>query len=101
MTGVTWGYLIDGLNITPQSPLGGLIQRFESPKEQELIKLDDFEDTQTVFDDLGREDESGPGYFFFTKVIPLVDSYLDWIIFRNNVALLEFSRCRFRAFNRI
>ena len=41
VTGVTWGYLIDGLNITPQSPLGGLIQRSESMKEQELIKLDD------------------------------------------------------------
>ena len=63
VTGVTWGYLIDGLNITPQSPLGGLLQKSESMKEQELIKLDDFEDTQTVFDDLGREDESGPGYF--------------------------------------
>ena len=63
VTGVTWGYLIDGLSITPQSPLGGLFLRPESTKDQEIVKLGDLEDTQTVFDDLGREDESGPGYF--------------------------------------
>jgi len=63
VTGVTWGYLIDGLSITPQSPLGGLFLRSESTKDQEIVKLGDLEDTQTVFDDLGREDESGPGYF--------------------------------------
>ena len=63
LTGVTWGYLIDGMSITPQSPLGGLFHNSDSTKEQEIIKLGDSENTQTVFDDLGREVESGPGYF--------------------------------------
>ena len=62
VTGVTWGYLIDGLSITPQSPLGGLLLRSELTKDREISKLEDLENTQTVFDDLGREDESGPGY---------------------------------------
>ena len=63
VTGVTWGYLIDGMSITPQSPLGGLLHSSEPAKDQEISKLGDSEDTQTVFDDLGREEESGPGYF--------------------------------------
>lgn len=63
VTGVTWGYLIDGMSITPQSPLGGLLHSSEPAKDQEISKLEDSEDTQTVFDDLGREEESGPGYF--------------------------------------
>ena len=62
-TGVTWGYLIDGLSITPQSPMGGLVFGFESTEDREIIELEDMEDTQTVFDELGREDESDPGYF--------------------------------------
>ena len=63
VTGVTWGYLIDGMSITPQSPLGGLLHSSEPAKDQEKSKLEDSEGTQTVFDDLGREEESGPGYF--------------------------------------
>ena len=63
VTGVTWGYLIDGMSITPQSPLGGLLHSSEPAKDQEISKLRDSEDTQTVFDDLGREEERGPGYF--------------------------------------
>ena len=61
-TGVTWGYLIDGLSITPQSPMGGMVFGFESTKDRDIIELQDLEDTQTVFDELGREDESDPGY---------------------------------------
>ena len=63
VTGVTWGYLIDGIRVTPQRPLGGFLHRSESMKDQEIIKLEDSKDTQTVFDDLGREEESGTGYF--------------------------------------
>ena len=62
-TGVTWGYLIDGLSITPQSPMGGLVFGFNSTEDREIIELENLEDTQTVFDELGREDESDPGYF--------------------------------------
>ena len=62
-TGVTWGYLIDGLSITPQSPMGGLVFGFNSTEDRDIIELENLEDTQTVFDELGREDESDPGYF--------------------------------------
>ena len=62
-TGILWGYLIDGLSITPQSPMGGLVYKPESANDRDIIELEDLKNTQTVFDELGREDETGPGYF--------------------------------------
>ena len=63
LTGVTWGYLVDGLGITPQSPLGGLVLAPELTEDSGISKLKNSEETQMVFDDLGREEEIGPGYF--------------------------------------
>tara|TARA_B100001113_G_scaffold129164_1_gene105487 strand:+ start:4215 stop:5417 length:1203 start_codon:yes stop_codon:yes gene_type:complete len=59
--GVAWGYLVDGLKITPQQPLGKLGPTFEDAEtEEETTETDE---SQAVFDDLGREDEGGFGYF--------------------------------------
>ena len=63
LTGVTWGYLVDGLGITPQSPLGGLFLAPELTEDSGISKLKNSEESQMVFDDLGREEEIGPGYF--------------------------------------
>ena len=59
--GVAWGYLVDGLKITPQQPLGKLGPTFEDAEtEEETTETDE---SQAVFDDLGREDKGGFGYF--------------------------------------
>ncbi len=63
LTGVTWGYLVDGLGITPKRPLGGFFLGSEFTEDSGISKLEVSEDSQMVFDDLGREEESGPGYF--------------------------------------
>ncbi len=63
LTGITWGYLVDGLGITPQHPLGGFFLASELTEDSGISKLEDSEDAQMVFDDLGREKESDPGYF--------------------------------------
>ncbi len=59
--GVAWGYLVDGLKITPQQPLGKLGPTFEDAETEEDTTETD--ESQAVFDDLGREDEGGFGYF--------------------------------------
>jgi hypothetical protein len=43
--------------------MGGLVLKPESANDRDIIELEDLKDTQTVFDELGREDETGPGYF--------------------------------------
>tara|TARA_B100001093_G_scaffold101433_2_gene93589 strand:- start:25668 stop:26873 length:1206 start_codon:yes stop_codon:yes gene_type:complete len=60
--GVAWGYLVDGLEVTPQQPLGKFGPKFEDSTPLESMDFDQ-EDRQEVFDDLGREDEGGLGYF--------------------------------------
>ena len=61
--GVTWGYLIDGMNITPQQPLGKRGPKFEDSKPSETNESKEGEETNEIFDDLGRENEGGLGYF--------------------------------------
>ncbi|MBJ07849.1 MAG: hypothetical protein CMB60_02215 [Euryarchaeota archaeon] len=61
--GISWGYLIDGLRVTPQQPLGSFFRYSESINPLENAKLDESGDAKTVFDELGREEEDGIGYF--------------------------------------
>ena len=61
--GLAWGYLVDGLKITPQQPLGKFGPTFEDEKPEEEKEVNEKDDTQAVFEDLGREDETGFGYF--------------------------------------
>ena len=68
LTGITWGYLVDGLGITPQHPLGGFFLASELTEDSGISKLEDSEDAQMVFDDLGREKESDPGSVSYTHL---------------------------------
>ena len=61
--GLAWGYLVDGLKITPQQPLGKFGPTFEDEKSEVEKEVNEKDDTQAVFEDLGREDETGFGYF--------------------------------------
>ena len=65
--GIFWGYLIDYQNITPQQPLGKFGPTFEDnvPLQDEVEEEPG--DTQAVFDDLGREEEGGLGYFLLHR----------------------------------
>ena len=60
--GICWGYLVDGMEITPSKPLGKFGPTFENNSLKPLSESKN-EDAKEVFDDLGREDESGWGYF--------------------------------------
>ena len=63
LVGVTWGYIIDGARVTPQNPLGVFGSNFEGSKNSEILVIEEIKDSQIVFDDLGRENEDGFGYF--------------------------------------
>ena len=63
LVGISWGYLIDWLRVTPQQPLGRFFRYSESISPLENAKLDESGDAKTVFDELGREEEDGIGYF--------------------------------------
>ena len=65
--GIFWGYLIDFQSITPQQPLGKYGPTFEDtmPLQDEVEETP--EDRQAVFDDLGREEEDGWGYFLLHR----------------------------------
>ena len=65
--GIFWGYLIDFQSITPQQPLGKYGPTFEDtmPLQDEVEETP--EDRQAVFDDLGREEEDGLGYFLLHR----------------------------------
>ncbi len=63
VVGITWGYIVDGMNITPKQPLGKLGPKFEDSSTPENTGPLDLEESNEVFEDLGREDEGGLGYF--------------------------------------
>ena len=65
--GIFWGYLIDFQSITPQQPLGKYGPTFEDtmPLQDEVEETP--ENRQAVFDDLGREEEGGLGYFLLHR----------------------------------
>ena len=63
IVGIFWGYLVDVMNITPSNPLGKFGPTFEDNNLSRTTSESKNEDSREVFDDLGREDENGWGYF--------------------------------------
>ena len=62
--GISWGYLVDGLKITPSNPLGKLSSNYnDNSPSRTIIKNGNNENMSEVFDDLGREEKTGWGYF--------------------------------------
>ena len=63
IVGVFWGYLVDGLKITPRNPLGkfGPIFKDDNPPESP-VESDGLE-SHEIIDDLGREEAGGWRYF--------------------------------------
>jgi len=63
IVGVAWGYLVDGLKITPRNPLGKFGPTFKDDKPPEnSLKSEDVE-SHEIIDDLGREEAGGWRYF--------------------------------------
>ena len=63
IVGIFWGYLVDDMNITPSNPLGKFGPTFEDNNLSRNTHESKNEVSREVFDDLGREDENGWGYF--------------------------------------
>ena len=61
--GISWGYLVDGMKITPRNPLGKFGPTFENNNPPRNLPENKNEDAKEIFEDLGREDETGWGYF--------------------------------------
>ena len=62
--GISWGYLVDGLKITPSNPLGKFSSNYnDNSPSRTIIKNGNNENMREVFDDLGREEKTGWGYF--------------------------------------
>ena len=62
--GISWGYLVDGLKITPSNPLGKLSSNYnDNSPSRTIIQNGNNENMREVFDDLGREEKTGWGYF--------------------------------------
>ncbi len=61
--GISWGYLVDGLKITPQKPLGKFGPTFDDRSHPERVLESENVDSREVLGDLGREEEGGLGYF--------------------------------------
>jgi len=63
IVGVAWGYLVDGLKITPRNPLGKFGPTFkdDNPPENSLESED--VESHEIIDDLGREEAGGWRYF--------------------------------------
>ena len=63
IVGVFWGYLVDGLKITPRNPLGKFGPTFKDDNPPEnSIESEDLE-AHEIIDDLGREEAGGWRYF--------------------------------------
>ena len=61
--GVFWGYLVDGLKITPRNPLGKFGPTFKDDNPPENTVKSDEVESHEIIDDLGREEAGGWRYF--------------------------------------
>ena len=62
IVGISWGYLVDVMKITPRNPLGILSRNFKDNISSK-ISIDNNQGSREVLEDLGREEENGWGYF--------------------------------------
>ena len=63
IVGVFWGYLVDGLKITPRNPLGKFGPTFKDDNPPESSVESDELESHEIIDDLGREEAGGWRYF--------------------------------------
>ena len=63
IVGVAWGYLVDGLKITPRNPLGKFGPTFKDDNPPENFLESDDVESHEIIDDLGREEAGGWRYF--------------------------------------
>ena len=63
IVGVFWGYLVDGLKITPRNPLGKFGPTFKDDNPPENSVEFDVVESHEIIDDLGREEAGGWRYF--------------------------------------
>ena len=62
--GISWGYFVDIMKITPSNPLGKFSSNYnDNSPSRTIIKNGNNENMREVFDDLGREEKTGWGYF--------------------------------------
>jgi hypothetical protein len=61
VVGISWGYLVDG--ITPSNPLGKFSANYNDNSPSRTVLQETNENMSEVFDDLGREEKTGWGYF--------------------------------------
>ncbi len=63
IVGVFWGYLVDGLKITPRNPLGKFGPTFKDDNPPENSVGNEDLEAHEIIDDLGREEAGGWRYF--------------------------------------
>ena len=63
VVGISWGYLVDGMKITPSNPLGKFSANYDDNSPSRNVLQETNENMREVFDDLGREEKTGWGYF--------------------------------------
>ena len=63
VVGISWGYLVDGMKITPNNPLGKFSANYDDNSPSRNFPQETNENMREVFDDLGREEKTGWGYF--------------------------------------
>ena len=63
IVGVFWGYLVDGLKITPRNPLGKFGPTFKDDNTPESSDDSNELESNEIIDDLGREEAGGWRYF--------------------------------------
>ena len=63
IVGISWGYLVDGMKITPSNPLGKFSANYDDNSPSRNVLQETNENMREVFDDLGREEKTGWGYF--------------------------------------
>ena len=63
IVGVAWGYLVDGLSITPRNPLGKFGPTFKGDNLPDNSLESNEVESHEIIDDLGREEAGGWRYF--------------------------------------
>ena len=67
ITGIIWGYLIDGCSITPKSPLGIFGKNIQSEDQNEILETTNKTSFDEVVEVLGREEKGGLAYNIIHK----------------------------------
>ena len=63
VVGISWGYFVDIMKITPRNPLGKFSSNYNKNSSSRIVLQETNENLTEVFDDLGREEKTGWGYF--------------------------------------